>query len=76
MKNFIFKWSKKERDWWWWYPSRTGKVIGGIFGHAMKDMDKWVQSLGVDYKDFRDYLDKSGYDPDSLRISLKLKKPV
>ena len=73
-------WSKKENDWVGKYPNRNGKIVTGSFFTMITEFEKFMsynwKGERTDFKDFRTYLEEGGFDPDTFKISVKLKKDV
>jgi hypothetical protein len=76
IEKVTVKWSKKENDWQSKYPeweNRNARIVGNSFFTMIRLYEQEIaQKSG--YKDFRDYLDKAGLDPDTFTISVKAKK--
>jgi hypothetical protein len=66
------KWSKKGKDWQSRYPewgNRNARIVGNAFFTMIRRYEEFMQPSG--YIDFRDYLTKAGFDPDTLTITVK-----
>lgn len=75
------KWSKKEKDWQSKYPeweNRNARIVGNAFFTMIMQYEKFMGmgEVGAIYKNFRDYLDKAGFDPNSFTISVKAKQTL
>lgn len=69
------KWSKKENDWQSRYPewpNRNARIVGNAFFTMIRNYEEFMKPSG--YADFRDYLTKAGFDPDTLTITIKALK--
>lgn len=71
----IVKWWKKEQDWAAFYQNRNSRILGRVFCQMISDFEERMkidwQGNPTDFKDFRQYLINAGFDPDSLRITIK-----
>lgn len=77
VEKVTVKWSKKENDWQSKYPeweNRNARIVGNSFFTMIRLYEQEIARKSG-YKDFRDYLDKAGLDPDSFTIIVKAKKP-
>jgi len=69
------KWSKREKDWQSRYPewpNRNARIVGNAFFTMIRQYEEFIKPAG--YTDFRDYLSKAGFDPDTLTITVKALK--
>lgn len=77
MSSLIIRWSKKERDWIVDYPDRNGKIVGAAFFNMFSLFMAWKEKKDTTYilpdlsNKFSAYLKEAGYDPESMRITIK-----